>query len=89
MIIFGLQQPNSSTCNVNTDLLIQHNSRAEYERLEPGMSRVEVESILGRGIEIQRSHNTATFEWKNLDCSSITVAFENGKLINKQQSNLQ
>ena len=53
------------------------------------MSLVQVESILGRGIETERSPNTSNFEWKNADCSVITIVFENGELINKKQLNLQ
>ncbi|MEM9273175.1 MAG: hypothetical protein AAGA80_09470 [Cyanobacteria bacterium P01_F01_bin.143] len=53
------------------------------------MSLVQVESILGAGIEIQRSHDSATFEWKNSDCSSITVIFDSGKVTQKTQTNLQ
>ena len=88
----GLQPPNLSTCNEKKDSLIQnqqHNGHAEYQRLQPGMSLVEAESILGRGNEIERSHTTAIFVWENLDCSSIIAVFENGKLKSKRQSKLQ
>ena len=63
-------------------------TRAEYERLKPGMSVVQVESILDAGIETEQSVKTATFVWKNPDESSITVIFEDGKLINKRQTGL-
>jgi len=86
LIFFSSQQPQASTCDVPNNLI--NNSRAEYERLEPGMSLVKAESILGRGIEIQRSQDSATFEWKNSDCSSITIVFDSGKLVNKEQLNL-
>ena len=63
-------------------------TRGEYERLKPGMSVVQVESILGTGIETEQSIKTATFVWKNPDNSTITVIFEDGKLIKKQQTGL-
>ena len=87
-VVFLGQQPNSQTCSVKTPPSFPI-SRADYERLQPGMSRIEVESILGRGIEIERSLTTTTFKWENLDCSSITAIFENGNLVSKHQSNLQ
>ena len=64
-------------------------TRAEYERLQIGMPLVEVESILDRGIEIQQSVNIKTFALRNFNGSTITATFENGKLINKQQAQLQ
>ncbi len=94
LIIFGFQQPNSSICKVKTNeatqsQLQQYNSRADYERLQIGMSQVEVESILGRGIEIERSPDLTTLIWKNLDGSSIKVIFEDDLLKNKYQSDLE
>ncbi|MEO1673601.1 MAG: hypothetical protein AAFR77_22955 [Cyanobacteria bacterium J06631_2] len=52
------------------------------------MELIEVESILGRGIETERSQTTATFIWKNLDNSTIVGIFEDGKLQRKHQTNL-
>ena len=83
LIIIGVQQPNSSVCEVKTNALSQnqlqqHNSRADYERLQIGMSQVEVETILGRGIEIERSPDAITLVWKNPDSSSIKAVFNNG-----------
>ena len=42
-------------------------TRAEYERLQIGMQLVQVEAILGRGIETQRSITHRIFVWKNKD----------------------
>ncbi len=94
LIVFGFQQPHLSTCEVKTNeptqsQLQQYNSRADYERLQIGMSQVKVESILGRGIEIERSHSSSTLIWKNPDNSSIKAIFENAKLIRKYQEDLE
>lgn len=94
LIFFSFQQPKASTCETNktstqSQLQQQYNGRADYERLRLGMTQVEVESILGRGIEIERSHFLTTFIWKNLDGSSIRAIFENGKLRSKNQENLE
>lgn len=62
---------------------------AEYERLKLGMTLVEVESILDRGVEIESSTNSATYVWKNPDQSSITVVFKNGHLERKTQTDLK
>ncbi|MEL6439631.1 MAG: hypothetical protein AAFQ80_10295 [Cyanobacteria bacterium J06621_8] len=53
------------------------------------MSQIAVESILGRGIEIERSHDTATFIWQNSDCSSIKGEFANDLLKSKSQLDLK
>lgn len=90
LIVF-VQYPNSSVCEVKANPPIhsqQYNSRADYERLTLEMSQVEVESILGRGIEIERSHDLSTLIWKNPDESSIKAIFKDGKLIRKVQENL-
>lgn len=58
---------------------------AEYERLRVGMALYEVESILGRGVEIEKSIKSKTFIWENLDKSQIIVVFEDNKLMKKQQ----
>lgn len=62
---------------------------AEYERIEPGMSLSEVQVILSRGTEINRSTTIATFVWTNPDGSGITAVFEGGKLKSKEQSGLK
>lgn len=63
-------------------------TRAEYERLKPGMSVVQVESILGAGTETEQYMERKTFIWKNPNGSTITVIFEDGKLVQKQQAEL-
>ena len=91
LIIF-VQYPNSSICEVKANQTIQsqqYNSRADYERLKIEMNQVEVELILGRGIEIERSHDSSTLIWQNSDESSIKAIFENGKLIRKYQEGLE
>jgi hypothetical protein len=66
----------------------QYVTRVDYEQLTPGMSLTDVQAILDRGIEINRSETTATFLWQNSNGSYITVTFKNGKLISKAQSKL-
>ena len=93
-IAFGIFQSNSSTCEVKpspdpTQVTQQYNSRADYERLKLGMTSVEVESILGRGIEIERSLSAVKFIWTNADDSSITAVFKDGRLESKYQSQLR
>ncbi|MEL7140618.1 MAG: hypothetical protein AAFY33_05945 [Cyanobacteria bacterium J06643_4] len=63
-------------------------TRAEYERIELQMPRAEVEAILGRGIEVEQSALSTTFEWKNPDGSSMTATFRKGNVIRKSQSDL-
>ena len=53
------------------------------------MTPVEVESILGRGIEIERSLSAVKFIWTNADDSSITAVFKDGRLESKYQSQLR
>ena len=77
-----LEEPKPSTT------LAESFTRAEYQRLQIGMSLTEVETILGRGIEIQQTKNRETFIWKNSNGSTITATFEEGKLIDKKQSEI-
>ena len=63
-------------------------TRAEYMRLNIGMELVEVEAILGAGIETSSSTDTATYIWKNANESYIEVTFKDGKLESKKQHNL-
>lgn len=65
-----------------------HPTRAEYERLKTGMSIVQVESILNRGTEVERSTEKATFVWENPNGYRIMVTFEDDKLTKKQQMGL-
>lgn len=93
LIFFSWQKPNISVCEANTNihsqLQQQHNTRADYERLKIGTTQVEVESILGRGIETKQSQNTNTLIWQNPDGSSIEAVFEYNRLISKSQENLK
>jgi len=77
-----LEEPKPSTT------LTESFTRAEYQRLKIGMSLIEVETILGRGIGIRQTKNRETFIWKNSNGSTITAIFEEGKLIDKKQSEL-
>ena len=79
-----VQEPKSS--NV---IIVERITRVDYERLKPGMSLAEVESILGAGIEISSSNERAIFLWKNPNSSKITATFEKGKLQSKEQSGLK
>ncbi len=67
----------------------RHVNRVDYEQLKLGMSLTDVQAILGRGIEINRTETIATFLWQNFDGSQITVKFKNGKLVSKAQFNLK
>jgi hypothetical protein len=62
---------------------------AEYYRLKSGMTLTDVQSILGRGNEIESTNAIATYFWGQPDNSGITVVFEKGKLMQKRQSNLK
>lgn len=78
---------NQQKLTVQTE--VRHVSRVEYERLKLGMSLAEVEAILDRGIEINRSAKSVSFIWENQDSSRITITFEGGKLTSKVQSGLK
>lgn len=91
LIILGIQKPiNPAACEItiNQSQQQQYNTRADYERLEIGDDVVKVESILGRGIEIERSQSQTTMVWQNPDYSKITAIFKEGKLQSKSQINL-
>jgi hypothetical protein len=62
---------------------------AEYYRLKSGMTLTDVQSILGRGTEIESTNANETYFWDQPDNSKITVVFEKGKLMQKRQSNLK
>ncbi len=62
---------------------------AEYIRLEPGMTLAQVESILGRGVEIESSETTMNYTWRNASGSSINAFFKDGKLVKKNQVGLE
>lgn len=84
----GLINANSKNNSTSTIVQTRHFTRAEYERLKLGMSIAEVESILDRGTETEQYMGRKTFIWKNPDDSTITVIFEDSKLIRKQQTGL-
>ena len=91
LIVLGIQKPiNPTACEVqiSQNQQQQYNTRADYERLEIGDDIVKVESILGRGIEMERSHSQTTMIWQNPDCSKITAIFQDDKLQSKSQTNL-
>ncbi len=91
LVFFGIQKPINPACEtqINQSQQQQYNTRADYERLEIGDYIVKVESILGRGIEIERSQSQTTMVWQNPDCSKITAIFQDEKLQSKTQSNLK
>ncbi|MEM8807513.1 MAG: hypothetical protein AAGF01_15955 [Cyanobacteria bacterium P01_G01_bin.38] len=72
----------------NGEISSDHVTRVEYERLELQMSLTEVEAILGRGTEVDRSESTTTVIWTNRDGSSIEAIFEGDRMIKKAQSRL-
>lgn len=66
---------------------------ANYERLRNGMSRSEVESILGgKGTELSSSSGAgmsfAVIQWEKEDFKSIIVTFQNDKIMSKTQVGL-
>jgi hypothetical protein len=65
----------------------------KYERLRDGMSYEEAVEILGEGglEESRTAEGTVTmvvYTWSNKDGSRLTATFQNGKLVDKQQSDL-
>lgn len=62
---------------------------AEYQRLKPGMTLTEAEAILGRGIEVESTDTSAIYKWTQLDGSSLSATFANGKLTKKTQHKLK
>lgn len=92
---YGLEVGINKAISVNeqkerhTQTEFQNVTRVDYEQVKPGMSLTDVQAILDRGIEINRSETTATFFWQNSDGSHITVTFKNGKLVSKAQSKLK
>lgn len=57
----------------------------DFERVRIGMTLVEVQALLGAGIEIESSATGRTLLWRYEDGSSITGIFENGILKYKRQ----
>lgn len=57
-----------------------------YERVDHDMAIVEVQGLLGPGIEVSSSKTAAVYQWKDSAGNCITATFENGLL---QQKNRQ
>ena len=90
-IAYGWSEFNSvsrENCPRKTCSQQQLLTRADYISLESGMSITDVQSILGKGIEVRSTETTKTLVWENCNNSSITVIFENYNLKSKQQSGL-
>lgn len=62
---------------------------ADYEKLQAGMSRTDIEATLSPGVEISKSPDTTRLEWENCDGSTLEIVLANGVLVNKQQSELK
>ena len=66
---------------------------AQYERLELGMTREQVEAIVGRAGQSEEVSDappaTESYNWTNLDGSSVSVDFEGGKAASIQQTGLK
>lgn len=80
--------------SVSTDVYYQqsnerlHVTHAEYEQIALQMSLPRVEAILGKGVEVSQSESMVIFEWRNADDSSMTLFFERGYLVQKEQTGL-
>ena len=69
-------------------------SRAEYNRIQSGMSYSEVADIIGDGTEISRSdmagYTTEMYSWENPSGGgNMNAMFQNDKLISKAQFGLE
>lgn len=73
-------------------------SKADFEKVQTGMTLPEVEKILGgKGEEATsstvelagQSIKTVSYNWKNPDFSVATVTFQNDKVTAKMQINLK
>ena len=56
-----------------------------YERVELDMAIVEVQAILGPGIEISSSKTTKIYQWRDSNGNCITAAFEEDFLQEKDR----
>lgn len=68
-------------------------TRADYERIVPGMNYEQVQSIIGiPGTELSRSeiagYTTVMYSWKNANGSNMNAMFQNRQLVNKAQFGL-
>ncbi len=64
-------------------------SRVDYERIQPGMTQVQVEATLPPGVEVSRSKESNRLVWENPDGSKIEANFQDGILTHKAQSGLK
>jgi Domain of Unknown Function with PDB structure (DUF3862) len=69
-------------------------SKEKYEQIKNGMTKAEVEKILGGpGDEMSSSssggYSFAMYQWKGENFSAITVMFSNGKVSTKSQYGLK
>ena len=69
-------------------------TRAEYNRIKPGMSYSEVADIIGDGTEISRSdmagYTTEMYSWENPSgLGNMNAMFQNDELISKAQFGLE
>ena len=63
---------------------------AEFERLKIGMSLIQIEAILGRGVKTKQSQTSVTYRWENSNGSRIIGEFDNrDQLINFRQEGLK
>lgn len=59
---------------------------AEIERLKLEMYLFQVEAILGRGVKIEQSTNSKTYQWYNSNGAWLICKFDNkGQLLSFQQ----
>ena len=56
-----------------------------YERVNMDMAIVEVQAILGPGIEISSSKTIETYQWKDRNGNCITATFKDGLLQEKNR----
>jgi ribosomal protein L32 len=68
-------------------------TKAKYERLQEGMTYVQVLGIMGEaGEELSRSdiagYSTVMYAWKNSNGSNMNAMFQNGRMVTKAQFGL-
>lgn len=68
-------------------------SMDKYNQIKNGMSRSEVENIIGKGTELSSSsgggYTFSSYQWKGEDYSSIVITFQNDKVMSKSQYGLK
>ena len=64
-----------------------------YKQVQAGMSIAKVETIVGEGLEMNRSEAggslTINYLWQNANDSSMSATFQGNKLVTKAQANLK